>query len=151
MAEPKTKRTDASIDGFLNSIQDDQIRRDSRVVIEIMQKATNAKPQIWGSGIVGFGTYQYKYANGREGTWPLTAFAPRKKNITLYLMSGFESRKELMTGLGTYTCGKSCVYIKRLSDIHLPTLKRLVTPSVKHALRTNGGRALEQVNTATRM
>jgi hypothetical protein len=77
-----------------------------------MQKATNAKPMMWGSAIVGFGAYEYKYASGREGTWPLTAFSPRKKNITLYIMPGYQGNEELMAGLGTYTCGKSCVYIK---------------------------------------
>ena len=143
MAEPKTKRTTASVDDFLDSIEDDQIRQDCWAVVDIMQNATKSKPQMWGSGIVGFGSCQYKYADGREGTWPLTAFAPRKNNITLYITSGFEGHKELLDGLGTSTCGKSCVYIKRLSDIHKPTLKRLVTASVKHVRQTNGGRELQ--------
>jgi len=109
MAEPKTKRTNASVDDFLNSIKDDQIREDCWVVIDIMQNATKSKPQMWGPGIVGFGSYQYKYANGREGTWPVTAFAPRKNNITLYI-SGFEGHKELLAGLGKHLRQTLCVY-----------------------------------------
>ena len=141
MAEPKTKRTNVSVDDFLNSIKDDQVRKDCWAVIDVMQKATNAKPQMWGAAIVGFGAYEYKYASGREGTWPLTAFSPRKNNITLYIMPGFQGHDELMAALGIYTCGKSCVYIKRLSNIHMPTLKKLITASVKHVLKTNGERA----------
>lgn len=141
MAEPKTKRTNVSVDDFLNSIKDDQVRKDCWAVIDVMQKATNAKPQMWAPAIVGFRTYEYKYASGPEGTWPLTAFSPRKNNITLYIMPGFQGHDELMAALGTYTCGKSCVYIKRLSNIHMPTLKKLITASVKHVLKTNGERA----------
>jgi len=137
MAEPKTKATTASVDDFVNSIQDDQIRKDCWTIVEIMQQATKAKPQMWGSSIVGFGTYQCKYADGHEATWMQTAFAPRKKNITLYIASGFDEYEELMDQLGTYSCGKSCVYIKRLSDIHLPTLKKLVTASVRHVVKKN--------------
>jgi hypothetical protein len=141
MAEPKTKRTEASVEEFLNSIKDDEIRKDCWTVVELMQQATKAKPQMWGPSIVGFGEYQYKYANGREMTWMITAFSPRKKNITLYIMSGFEGYDELLAQLGTYSCGKSCVYIKRLSDIRVPILKKLITTSVKQVMKTNAARA----------
>src|SRR5262245_41612762 len=140
MAEPKTKLTKASVEDFLNSIKDDQIRADCWTITGIMQQATKAGPQMWGSSIVGFGTYQYKYADGHEATWMLTAFDPRKSNITLYIMPGFDGYEALMGRLGTYKCGKSCVYVKRLSDLHLPTLKKLVTASVKHMIKRNGAR-----------
>ncbi len=136
MAELKTKLNDASVDDFLNSIKDEQVREDCRTIAEIMRKATNAEPKMWGSSIVGFGSYHYKYASGREGDWMLTAFSPRKQNITLYIYGGFEGYDELMAQLGKYSCGKSCVYVKRLSDVHLPTLKKLVKASVKHMLKT---------------
>jgi uncharacterized protein DUF1801 len=137
MAELKTKRNDASVDDFLNSIKDEQVRTDCRTIAEIMQKATKAKPQMWGSAIVGFGSRRYKYSSGREIDWMLIAFSPRKQNITLYISSGFEGHDELMAQLGKHSCGKGCVYIKRLSDVHLPTLKKLINASVKHMLKTN--------------
>ena len=94
-------------------------------------------PAMWGSNIVGFGSYHYVYASGREGDWPLTAFSPRKQNITLYIVAGFEQYEGLLAKLGRHSCGKSCLYIKRLSDVHVPTLKKLVTASVRHMIRTN--------------
>jgi hypothetical protein len=132
VAELKTKRTTASVDDFLNAIENDQVRQDSWTLVDIMQKTTKAKPELWGSGLVGFGRYHYKYASGREGDWMLVAFAPRKDRITLYLMTGFEHYKELMAQLGKHSHGKGCLHIKRLSDIHLPTLKKLVKESVEH-------------------
>jgi Domain of unknown function (DU1801) len=137
MAELKTKLNDASVDDFLNSIKDEQVREDCWTIVEIMQEATKADPQMWGTSIVGFGAYRYKYASGREGDWMLTAFSPRKQNITLYLYGDFEGRDELMAQLGKHSCGKACIYIKRLSDVHLPTLKKLIKGSVKHTLKTN--------------
>ena len=137
MAELKTKRNDASVDDFLDAIKDEQVRQDCRAIADIMQKATKAKPQMWGSGIVGFGSRRYKYASGREIDWMLIAFSPRKQNITLYISSGFEGYDELMAKLGKHSCGKGCLYIKRLSDVHLPILKKLINASVKHMLKTN--------------
>ena len=90
MAELKTKPTKASVAGFLNAIEDDEIRKDSKAIAGLMAKVTRSKPKIWGSDIVGFGSYHYKYASGQEGEWMLTAFAPRKKKITLYIMPGFD-------------------------------------------------------------
>ncbi len=136
MAEPKTKLTDASVEDFLDAVKDEQVRDDCREIAKIMQEATKAPPKMWGTSIVGFGSYHYKYASGREGDWMLTAFSPRKQNLTLYVFGGFEGYDELMDKLGKYTCGKSCIYIKRLSDLHLPTLKKLIKASVKHMLKT---------------
>jgi Domain of unknown function (DU1801) len=136
MAELKTKRNDASVDDFLNAIKDEQVRKDCRAIADIMQKATKAKPQMWGPAIVGFGARRYKYESGREIDWMLIAFSPRKQNITLYISSGFEGYDELMAKLGKHSCGKGCLYIKRLSDVHLPTLEKLIKGSVKHLLKT---------------
>jgi Domain of unknown function (DU1801) len=137
MTEIKTKLNDAPVADFLNSIKDEQVRKDCWTIVDIMQEATKAKPQMWGTSIVGFGSYHYKYASGREADWMLTAFSPRKQNITLYLSADFEGRGELMAQLGKHSCGKGCIYIKRLSDVHLPTLKKLIKGSVKHMLKTN--------------
>ncbi|OFW37449.1 MAG: hypothetical protein A3J29_21055 [Acidobacteria bacterium RIFCSPLOWO2_12_FULL_67_14b] len=132
MAELKTQKTAASVSSFLNAIKDDQVRKDCKTIAGIMQKATKARPAMWGSSIVGFGTLNYTYASGREVEWMMTGFSPRKQNITLYIMAGFDKYDDLMAKLGTYSCGKSCLYIKRLSDVHVPTLTKLVESSVKH-------------------
>jgi hypothetical protein len=130
MAELKTKLTDASVTEYLNAIEKEQVRQDCYVILELMQGATKAKPMMWGDSIVGFGTYHYVYASGREGDWPIIGFSPRKQNITLYIMAGFEQYQDLLAGLGKHTTAKSCLYIKRLSDIDLPTLKKLIQASV---------------------
>ena len=131
MAELKTKPTDASVKDFLNQITDEERREDCFAVAKIMEEITGEKPKMWGPSIVGFGSYHYKYASGREGDWPVTGFSPRKKDLTLYIMMGFAKRGELMEKLGKHSAAKSCLYIKRLSDIHLPTLKKLIKLSVK--------------------
>ncbi|HJS22845.1 MAG TPA: DUF1801 domain-containing protein [Pyrinomonadaceae bacterium] len=132
MAEPKTKPTQASVKEFLNQVSDKERREDCFAVAKIMEEITGEKPKMWGPSIVGFGTYHYKYASGREGDWPVAAFSPRKKDLTVYLMPGFDNRTELMQKLGKHSTGKSCLYIKRLSDIHLPTLKKLIKVSLKY-------------------
>ena len=90
---------------------------------------------MWGSSMVGFGRYHYKYASGREGDWFLTGFAPRRRELTVYLMSGFEPLRPLMRDLGAYKTGKSCLYVKRLSDVRLPVLRRMIVASVRHTKR----------------
>lgn len=136
MAELKTKATDASVDDFLNTIKDEQTRQDCQAISEMMQQATKAEPKMWGPAIIGFGSLRYKYPNGKEMDWMQVAFSPRKQNITLYIATDFEERDDLLAKLGNHSCGKSCVYIKRLSDLHLPTLKKLIKASVKHMLKT---------------
>jgi hypothetical protein len=131
MAEQKTKPTKASVKEFLNQIPDKERRDDCFTVAKIMEEITGDKPKMWGPSIVGFGTYSYKYASGREGDWPIAAFSPRKKDLTLYMMVGFEKQSELMQQLGKHSAAKSCLYIKRLSDIHIPTLKKLIKWSIK--------------------
>ena len=131
MAELKTKQTNASVEKFLNQIPDETRREDCFQIAKIMEEITGNKPKMWGPSIVGFGTYHYKYASGREGDWPISAFSPRKQDLTLYIMPGFEQYADLMKQLGKHRTGKSCLYIKRLSDIHVPTLKKLIRDSVK--------------------
>lgn len=116
---------------FLNKIPDAKRREDCRAVAKMMEKITGSKPKMWGASIVGFGSYHYKYASGREGDWLVTGFSPRKQDLTLYIMMGFEKHADLMKQLGKHRTGKSCLYIKRLSDIHVPTLKKLIESSVK--------------------
>jgi hypothetical protein len=132
MAEMKTKPTETSVDTFLDAIADPSRRDDCRTVLEIMKGATGAEPKIWGSGMVGFGTYHYRYESGREGDWFLTGFAPRKNDLTLYIMSGFDRYDDLMIRLGKHRTGKSCLYVKRLSEIDISVLRELVTASVDH-------------------
>lgn len=131
MAELKTKPTGESVKDFLNKIPDPERREDCFTVAKLMEEITGDKPKMWGPSIVGFGTYHYKYDSGREGDWLVTGFSPRKKDLTLYLMMGFEKHAELMKQLGKHSTGKSCLYIKRLSDINVPTLKKLIKASVK--------------------
>ena len=132
MAELKTKQTDASVKDFLNQIPDKQRRDDCFAVAKMMEEATGAKPKMWGTSIVGFGSYRYKYASGREGDWMMIGFSPRKNDLTIYLITGFQKHPELMEQLGKHKASKgSCLYIKRLDDVHVPTLKKLIKASVK--------------------
>jgi uncharacterized protein DUF1801 len=131
LAELKTKQTEESVEKFLNEINDAGRREDCYKVAKLMEEATGSKPKMWGESIVGFGSYHYKGASGREGDWPLIGFSPRKQNLTLYIMAGFDGYGELMKRLGKHSSAKSCLYIKRLDDIHLPTLKKLIRESVK--------------------
>ena len=137
MAEPKTQRTKRSVDAFLRSIPDEQKRKDAFALADIMRKTTKAEPVMWGSNIVGFGAYRYKYASGREGDWPLTGFSPRKQNLTLYIMSGFEQYDELLKALGKFKTGKACLYVNRLDDIDVPALRKLIKQSVQHMIKTH--------------
>ena len=131
MAEQKTKPTNQSVKEFLNKIPEPERRADCFAVAKIMEEITGEKPTMWGPSIVGFGSYHYKYASGREGDWPMTGFSPRKKDLTLYIMMGFEKHGDLMEKLGKHSTSKSCLYIKRLSDVHIPTLKKLIKIGLK--------------------
>jgi len=137
MAEPKTQETEASVADFLNAIPDEAKRADAWRVARLMEEETGAPPRMWGDSIVGFGHYHYKYASGREGEWMLAGFSPRKANLTLYLMSGFDRFEDLRARLGKHTVGKSCLYVKRLSDIDEAALRQLVRESVEHMRATN--------------
>ncbi|MEW5874609.1 MAG: DUF1801 domain-containing protein [Candidatus Zixiibacteriota bacterium] len=131
MAELKTQRNKASVKTFLDKNTDEATRADCEALIKLMKSVTKAEPEMWGTSIVGFGSYHYKYASGQEGDWPISAFSPRKQNLTIYIMAGFERYPELMAKLGKYKTGKSCLYVKRLADVDPKVLKELVTASVK--------------------
>ena len=131
MAELKTKETTNSVSAFLEKVADEGRRADCRIVVDIMQSVIKEEPRMWGSSIVGFGRYHYKGKSGREGEWPITGFSPRKGDLTLYIMGGFDKFPELMKGLGKYKTGKSCLYIRKLSDVDVKVLRKLVAQSVK--------------------
>jgi hypothetical protein len=130
-AELKTKVNDESVEGFLNSVADEQKREDCFEILELMQQVTKETPKMWGSSIVGFGSYHYKGASGREGDWMLTGFSPRKQNLTLYIMGGFDSHQDLLKKLGKYKTSVGCLYIKKLDDVDREVLKELVAKSVR--------------------
>jgi hypothetical protein len=138
----KTQRNRSSVKLFLDSVTDERKRRDALAVSGIMQAITGEKPAMWGTSLVGFGSYRYKYASGQEGDWPLVGFSPRKDSLTLYIMPGFQEYGELLEKLGKHKKGASCLYIKSLDDIHVPTLKTLVRQSVqrmKRIVKERGG------------
>jgi hypothetical protein len=137
MAELKTKKTDQSVEAFLNSVSDDKKRQDSFAILEMMKEASGEQPTMWGESIVGFGSYHYKYASGREGDWFLTGFSPRKQNLTLYLMPGLEMFGDLLSKLGKHKTGVGCLYINKLEDVDQAVLKELIAQSVKHQVQTN--------------
>lgn len=130
MAENKTKQTKASVDKFISTIKDEKIRKDCYTIIKIMKSVTKEEPKMWGPSIIGFGTYHYKYASGREGDMCISGFSPRKQNLTIYLMSGFEKQITLLEKLGKFKTSKVCLYIKTLKDIDLKILKELISNSV---------------------
>ena len=137
MAELKTQPNDKNVIEYLNSIENEKKRADSFTILALMQGITDEEPVMWGESIIGFGLYRYKYASGRPAEWFLTGFAPRKQNLTLYIMAGFEQYEELLKKLGKYKIGKSCLYINRLEYVDQDVLKELVKQSVDHITQTN--------------
>ena len=130
-AELKTKLNDASVTEFLNSVADEKKRKDCFEILEMMKQVTREEPKMWGSSIVGFGSYHYKGRSGREGDWMLVGFSPRKQNLTLYLMDGLDTHAPLLKELGRFTTGASCLYIKKLEDVDREVLQELVQASVR--------------------
>jgi hypothetical protein len=137
MAALKTQKTDASVEDFLNQVEDEARRRDCFDILELMREVTGEEPAMWGPSIVGFGSYRYKYASGHEGEWMLIGFSPRKRDLTLYIMSGFEAYDSLLAKLGKFKTGKACLYINKLEDVDLPTLRELVKQSAQHMAETH--------------
>jgi hypothetical protein len=130
MAENKTRPTSASVDAFLAKVTDEKRREDCRQVIDLMREVTGQEPVLWGDSLIGFGAYAYKYASGRSGEFFLTGVSPRKQALTIYIMSGFRHHHELMESLGKFRTGKSCLYVKKLEDIDLGVLRRLIEASI---------------------
>jgi hypothetical protein len=126
VAEAKTKKTPASVEEFLALVEGADRRADAQAVCALMREVTGAQPAMWGSSIVGFGEYHYVYGTGRKGDWMAVGFSPRKAALTLYIAEGFDAHGDLMSRLGKYSTGKSCLYIKKLSDVDIDVLSELV-------------------------
>jgi len=127
MAELKTKKNEASVQKFLNTIKDGQVRNDCEEIATMMKQVTKAEPKMWGSSIVGFGEQHLVYESGRELDWMLIGFSPRKQNLTLYVTLD----ENLLKKLGKFTTGKGCLYIKKLADVDKKVLKEVIAASVK--------------------
>ncbi|MDO9086024.1 MAG: DUF1801 domain-containing protein [Anaerolineaceae bacterium] len=133
MAEIQTKVNDASVEEFLNKVENEQKRKDSFEILKIMQQVTKEEPKMWGPAIIGFGSYHYRYESGREGDMPLLAFSPRKQSLTLYIGVGDDSDSPLLRKLGKYTTSKVCLYIKKLADVDRNVLQELIADSFENA------------------
>lgn len=132
MAELKTKPNDASVLDFLATVEDEGKRDDCYEIMNMMQEVTGDEPKMWGSSIIGYGTYRYKYASGREGDWMRIGFSPRKQNLTMYLMAGVEKHDEILSRIGKFKNGKSCFYVKKLDDIDREVLRELMVASLDY-------------------
>ncbi len=138
MAELKTKPNDNKVIDFINRIDKEQLKTDCFKLLELLEQVTHEEPKMWGDSIVGFGTYHYRYSSGREGDWFLAGFSPRKQNLTIYIMSGFEAYDDIMNQLGKYKTGSSCLYVKKLDDINIEKLMTLVEKSVEDVKKRYG-------------
>jgi hypothetical protein len=136
MADLKTRPTSVSVDEFIGAIADERVRAECSVLHDLMKEITGEEPQLWMNNTVGFGTYHYRYPTGQEGDWYTTGFAPRKANLTIYIMSGFPQHADLMARLGKHSTGKSCLYVKKLEDIDLDVLRELIRRSCEHVRAT---------------
>ncbi len=136
MAKLKTHYTDEDVIAFIEQVENQQKREDSYELIRLMEETTGEKARMFGPSIIGFGNYHYKYASGHEGDAPLLGFSPRKAAISLYVYSGSEEHAHLLEGLGKYKMGKACIYVKKLSDLHIDALKHLMEESVKFTKQT---------------
>lgn len=132
MAQLKTSPNGGDVMAFLQGVEDEQKRQDSFELLALMEEITGVAPQMWGGSIIGFGSYHYVYESGREGDWFLTGFSPRKQNLSLYIMSGFDRYEALMERLGKHKTGKSCLYVKQLTDLDRGVLRELITDSVRY-------------------
>ncbi len=138
MSENKTKPTRTSATEFLAAIRDDQRRSDCQTLSGIMQSITGEPAVMWGAGIVGFGSYHYRYESGREGDWAVAGFSPRKGDISVYLMAEAPGQAELLSRLGRHKMGKACLYIRKLADVDVEVLAQLVADSVAEVKRRYG-------------
>lgn len=127
----KTQKNTASVSAFLNAIEDDQKRKDTKTICKWMKAASGEKPAMWGDAIIGYGTYHYKYASGREGDWFRIGVSPRKQYLSLYLLAGFDKHADLLAKLGKHKTGSCCLNIKRLSDIDETILQQLIQKTAK--------------------
>jgi hypothetical protein len=135
--ENKTKETNASVIDFLNAVPNERRRTDSLAILQLMKDVTGEEPKMWGDSIVGFGRYHYKYESGREGDMPLIGFSPRKQNLTLYILMGFDGFDDLRDRLGKHKVSKACLYINKLADVDEDVLREMVQRSYDHMALTN--------------
>src|SRR5687768_2440250 len=136
MTKNKTTYTEVNVLDFISSyVDNDQKKADSFHLIKLMRKWSGFEPKMWGPSIIGFGNYHYKYASGHEGDAPLAAFSPRKDSLVLYVATEFEKREELLSKLGKHTSSKSCVYAKKLDDLDIAVLKKVIKNSMDQALK----------------
>ena len=135
MAENKTKATEASVDSYLSAIEDEARRKDCEALAKLMTKATKQQPKMWGTNIVGFGSYHYRYESGREGDSCLTGFSSRKGDISIYLVASILGQEELLSKLGRHKMGKGCLYVHKLSDVDLKVLEQLIIGTVAERKR----------------
>lgn len=131
MAQNKTLENDSSVTAFLNTVTDATKRKDSFDLLELFKEASSFDAKMWGTAIVGFGSYHYKYESGREGDAPLTGFSPRKDSFALYFSSELKDREKLLASLGKHKTGKACVYVKKLEDVNIEILKQIITNSIE--------------------
>ncbi|MGN6395326.1 MAG: DUF1801 domain-containing protein [Mucilaginibacter sp.] len=131
MAELKTKVNEASVKDFLDKKADPKVRQDCDTIIDIMQRVTGEEAKMWGTAIVGCGSYQYKYDSGREGVMCVTGFSPRKPEIALYVSAGAVEQAALLAKLGKHKIGKGCLYIKKLSDVDARVLEEIIANGVR--------------------
>ena len=150
MTELKTKVNQASVTEFLDSIADDAQRTDSYTLVELLRTATKTEPKMWGNSIIGFGDYHYVGKSGREGDWFLAGLSPRKQTLTLYMLGGWEQHDELLAKLGKYSLGKGCLYIKRLEDVDMSILNKLIVEAVKRAKKQAQAEARKQAQPTKR-
>lgn len=137
MAENKTRPTDQDVVDFLNSVAHKTRREDGFALLEMMQEVTGVEPVMWGSSIVGFGSYHYKYESGREGDMPLVGFSPRKQSMTIYIVPGFDDYGEMLAELGKHKTGKACLYVNKLADVDEAVLRSLIKRSYEHMKETS--------------
>lgn len=130
MAKLKTQFTAVDVEEFINNLDNEQKKKDSFELIELMEKATGEKAKMFGPTIIGFGQYHYKYASGHEGDAPLLGFSPRKAAISLYVTTGCDDQKQYLEGLGKYKMAKACIYIKKLDDINIEVLNKIMKESI---------------------
>jgi len=132
MAKNKTTETESSVIDFINTVADEKKRIDALQLVRLMKEQTGFEAKMWGAGIVGFGSYHYKYDSGHEGDAPLVGFSPRKDAISLYLYPSFENKEELLSKFGKHKAGKGCIYIKKIADIEVEILKKMISLSVEN-------------------
>ena len=130
MAKMKTSENDASVEAFVNGVREGT-RQDCETLIGMMSETTGCEAKMWGGGIVGFGKYRYRYADGKTGEICLIGFSPRKQNLVLYITDNHERDADLLAKLGRIKTGKSCIYVNEFQDLHLPTLRQLIRRAVK--------------------